>query len=454
MVARYGTQAEEFDWLRRQARENWDYITRTAAVLGLARAHQLDDKVIRYLIDPAFSRRDGRRRDTDRGVCGSVAAAIVQDWGSSAMPPLQHRQLAVDLLADPADSHRDIIRAALAPLDALPLDRAVKVLDEMKFLTPADADERFLHLLARLETSLQYRQEQHRAAQRLQENPAEMLRAFQQQAQPKLMLTPPIKLETNMIDCALISVTDTESKALMAVLRNHPDVQLTDMPESRHNRSFWPFSLQPKKGRALSCIQIQPSDKGPHSAQALINDLLRDFQPRLIVIVGVCGGFPERGVKLYDVIMAFQVHNYERERLMESGNQSQAQSYRFSAEPLGLVRSLNSGGLLNDALDGGELHIKDYAAGEKVIADVEAPLRQRILKISGDIYGVEMEGQGILHAAWENARRSSVQTALIKGVSDCCDGDMREDKDTKQNKAATRAARVALTLIAHFQMGE
>lgn len=171
-------------------------------------------------------------------------------------------------------------------------------------------------------------------------------------------------------------------------------------------------------------------------------------------MVGVCGGFPERGVKLYDVIMAFQVHNYERERLMESGNQSQAQSYRFSAEPLGLVRTLNSGGLLDDALDGGELHIKDYAAGEKVIADVEAPLRQRILKVSGDIYGVEMEGQGILHAAWENARRSFVQTALIKGVSDCCDGDMREDKDTKQNKAATRAARVALTLIAHFQMGE
>ncbi len=452
LVAQYATQPEDFTWLRLQACKDLDYIRRTAAVRGLACAQQLDDNVIRTLIDPAIPRRNGLGRDTDTGVCGSVAAAIIEAWVSPHTPLLEHKQLVVNLLANPVNNHRSIINAAFGELDTMPLASAAKVLKEIKQLMPANAHAEFIYQLERHETSLQHRSEQQTAALQLRKNPAEMLRAFQQQAQAKIPVSQPTP-EKTMIDCALISVTDTESRTLINELRNRSDVQLADSPETRHGRSYWSFKLQRKNGRPLSCIQIQPSDKGSSSAQALITDLQRDFRPQLMLMVGVCGGFSERGANLYDVIMAFQVHGYERERLIATGNQYQPQSYRFSAEPIGIARSLNTGGLLDEALEGGKFHIKDYAAGEKVIADLDAPLRKRLLEISGDIYGVEMEGHGILHATWENSRHGSlVQTALIKGVSDCCDGDMRIDKDLKQSVAATRAVRVALALIAQLHV--
>ncbi|MFA5924330.1 MAG: HEAT repeat domain-containing protein [Methylococcaceae bacterium] len=451
LVAQYASRAEEFTWLSRQARYDWDYVCRTNAVRGLARAGQLDDEVVRYLIDPALTRHNGRRRDTDSGVCGSVAAAIVQNWASSSPPPKEHRRLVVELLADPADNHPSIIYSGLGPLDFMPLENAALVLQEMKTLLPSKAHAVFVHELERRETTLQYRRQQEAAIRQLRDNPAKMLQAFQQQAQSHLKIIPP---PPKMFDCALITVTNTESKTLLDTLKARSDVSLPDHPASDFGRSYWPFTLQGNSKRPLSCLQIQPSDKGAPASQALVSVLIQHFQPRLIVMVGVCGGFPERGVRLNDVIMALQVHGYERQRLLSAGNQGQPQVYRFSAEPLNLARALYSGGLLEEALGDGKFHVKDYAAGEKVIADIDTPLRKRILNLSDDIYGVEMEGHGFSHAVWENTNLGSVKTALIKGVSDLCDGEMREDKDEKQRVAATRATQVALVLITHFLASE
>ncbi len=93
---------------------------------------------------------------------------------------------------------------------------------------------------------------------------------------------------------------------------------------------------------------------------------------------------------------------------------------------------------------------KDYASGDKLIDHLGSELRQKILALSGDILGFEMEAPDLLHAVWELGRTMQLNVAVAKGVSDFGDGKLRTDKEARQRLATQNAARVALKMLAAF----
>lgn len=218
---------------------------------------------------------------------------------------------------------------------------------------------------------------------------------------------------------------------------------------SHGNRFYWSFDLKSAKGATLKCALVQATLKGAQGSHALMNDVLRDLSPKLVIMVGVCGGFDERGLKPNDIIVAHQIFHYDRARIKDDGTHYQPQTYSFTARFLNWIGGLDVGGVLDDALAGATLHIKDFAAGDKVIMSRNSEFRCEILNMSDDIYGIEMEGHGFLHAAWEAAASGHVETAMIKSVSDFGDEDKNTDKDKRQHEAATRAAQVVLTVLRH-----
>jgi nucleoside phosphorylase len=207
-------------------------------------------------------------------------------------------------------------------------------------------------------------------------------------------------------------------------------------------------------GGSWRVVLAQPIEKGPHAMQGLVKDLLVEMHPDLLLMVGMCGGIEENGANENSVIVAKQVLNYEPQRLRSDGPSLKPSSYRCDPRILDCLNALDRRGLL--ALRAGddaaiELLTKDIGSGEKLIDDLMSPERAKIVKLSSDLVGVEQEGHGLYHPLWENLLRGvSPPYALIKGVSDLGDGQMRENKLARQTRATLRALSVAIAIIENF----
>lgn len=249
-------------------------------------------------------------------------------------------------------------------------------------------------------------------------------------------------------DIAFLTTVPVETQAVFEELRQWGAYSRS---VQRQGRYFDVFDL-PSKGRAATRVVFtQATDKGGQSASAVTHDVLAGFQPQLVLLVGVCAGFNERKVSLFDLILARNVFNYDPEKVQPNSTGTRPQVYRTDEQLLRLVSYMYNRGDLNGVLQGANLHIKDYASGEKVIAWRQAPLRARLLSLSMDVYGIETEAHGVMHAIWETFKADQfVGGGMVKCVSDLGDEEMSVNKEVKQRKAARKAARVALQLATAF----
>ena len=163
-------------------------------------------------------------------------------------------------------------------------------------------------------------------------------------------------------------------------------------------------------------------------------------------MVGMCGGLPENKADDNSVIIARQIFNYEPQRLKENMNCFKPSIYRCLPVINNLVNGLQSEGSFGDI----NVHFKDYASGEKLIDDLKSKLRGKIIDMSNDIVGVEMEGHGLFHALWEYQIHQNIPVTLIKGVSDFCDGTLNENKAQRQKNATQQALLVAITILENW----
>jgi nucleoside phosphorylase len=200
--------------------------------------------------------------------------------------------------------------------------------------------------------------------------------------------------------------------------------------------------LDGASGRSIRLVLAQPSEKRSHAMQALVQDIVRDVAPLAILLVGMCGGFPERGIKLLDVIAARKIYGYEHARLRHGKSLMAPDPYRSSVRA---INALNT--LIAEEKFGSEpfvLFPKDIATGDKKLDEQDSELRNAVLAISEDIIGIEMEAQGLYHAIWELGGPSEIM--VIKGVADLGNGDVI-DKELRQKQATQNAMVVALELL-------
>lgn len=244
---------------------------------------------------------------------------------------------------------------------------------------------------------------------------------------------------------ALILVAvSTESRALLAELRAQGIEPADDKLGSRYVDTF-PLQGRERKWRVVTA---QAVEKGPHAAHALVQDLVREVQPEVVLLVGMCGGFSERDARENTVFVARQVFDYEPARIRGGQAALSPTAYRSSATITDIVNRLIARDIFPDV---DLVASKDYASGEKLLDDMDAPLRKQLMALSGNLVGFEMEGHGVLHALWELQRDGkALQASMIKGVSDFGDGQMREGKEARQTAATRRAARVALEILRRY----
>ena len=249
----------------------------------------------------------------------------------------------------------------------------------------------------------------------------------------------------------LVTAADAERTTVVESLEGEFQIQTEIF--KKHGHYAERFCLGSNSGGEWEVTLAQPTDKRALATQALLNSFLSDPEPpTLVIMVGMCCGFPERGVSMADVILARYVYSYQHRRHRDGTVVISPDPYRTDATLMDFARTIVTRPAMSKEKLGFKIRIKDFASSEDLIDDASSDLRLNILKQSGDdIVGYEMEGHGYYHALLEANREGHRTTGLlIKGVSDFGDGEMREDKAQKQKTATRNALVLALELLKRY----
>jgi nucleoside phosphorylase len=177
------------------------------------------------------------------------------------------------------------------------------------------------------------------------------------------------------------------------------------------------------------------------------------FKPSVIIFVGVAGGI--KNVALGDVVVATKVYNYESGKEKEEF-EPRPDTWRPTYDLIGQARiesikpdwlkRLSSPSSLTP-----KVFVEPIATGEKVIASTQSPVFKLLQKNYSDAVAVEMEGGGLLRAAYVNPQVSAL---VIRGISDLIDGKSAADVSGSQEIAACNASAFAFELLAKFKVHE
>jgi nucleoside phosphorylase len=343
------------------------------------------------------------------------------------------------------DCPQSVIDATLNAVWTLPVEGAERVMAKLRVhVTSAregEVGEEFLTRFQNLSFDISRRRGRLQAELEFFKSPEKILRWLTKDPEPNMIVG-----TKGQYDAVLITATSRERSAALEMLHDDPGLQVKEAVVN--GRYIDAFEWSRKAGNSWSVALAQPSDKGPLPMQALVSDL-RNFAkpPKLVLMVGCCLGFPERGVEIGDVIIARRVQGYQRRRHDGPEIKVAPDPYPIEAE-LGELINLSISRLDFVERAGCRIHYKDFASAEDLINDQASTLRQSVLELSTEIVAFEMEGQGLAHALWEARRhKTPIIGAVIKGVSDFGDGQMAIDKDQRQRKATRNALRVALELM-------
>lgn len=245
---------------------------------------------------------------------------------------------------------------------------------------------------------------------------------------------PPAHTHTKMPgispDVLLVSVTDIESQAILAVF---PRAIKTVM----QNRTYYNLG---RVGQTQTYM-VQATGMGPTGVRTCVEDSIRTLSPQAIILVGIAFGLKKGFQQIGDVLVSRQIQDYDPQRygtgpdqrllLHLRGNRVMATEWlldRFSAGKY-------------DWQGSPTIHIGLLLSGSLLIDHSE--MRERLLHLAPEALGGEMEGA----AFCDVALRKRVDWIVVKAIADWADGNKRQDEQERQKYAAENAAQFAYHVL-------
>jgi nucleoside phosphorylase len=246
-------------------------------------------------------------------------------------------------------------------------------------------------------------------------------------------------MEENLVDFAIITAIEVERQAICQAL------QMTDKHKvSQEARTYWKNRLKLKDGEFYEIVVTQLHDAASIDAVRAVDDLIRDYQPGALLMVGIAAAAKE-GVALGDIVVGREVYYYERGKEIVGGILPEPKQYAADEtlwdrvisvpkwkSPISIARP--------DGTDARpQIKYGVIASGEKVIAN--ADIRNEIAASNRKIIAIEMEGYGVSAAAYKQYQ--PVRCLVIRTISDLGDAN-------KNDEWQPYAAAVAAEFTKHF----
>ena len=206
-----------------------------------------------------------------------------------------------------------------------------------------------------------------------------------------------------------------------------------------------------------TCWQVGIAEMGAGNTSAAVEAerAIAHFNPDVLFLVGIAGGIKD--VAIGDVVAATKVYGYESGKVEEEhfltrptlGQSAHALVQRARAEARKgewFKRIPNVYGPRP------RVFVAPIAAGEKVIASTQSEVYRFLRGSCNDAIAVEMEGYGVLSAAFAYPH---IQAMVIRGISDLIDGkndDSVEPESVRQERASAHASAFAFEMLAKLKI--
>lgn len=222
----------------------------------------------------------------------------------------------------------------------------------------------------------------------------------------------------------------------------------------RYAHVYRETELATDSGKALRAVATTSSSMGLTAASIATTQLVLQFRPRIVVMVGIAAGTKDGGKQFGDVLVADPSIDYNSGKVVR---QNGIRDFQPDPYPIGLnarLRSLllrhKASGLLMDQIrmnwagpvppGANRLHVGPLGAADQVIDDAE-----RIVEIQRNwrkLIGLEMETYGVYRACHE-APEPKPRFVSFKSVCDFA----AEKSDSWQSYAAYVAAEFAVRFL-------
>ncbi|WP_033346444.1 5'-methylthioadenosine/S-adenosylhomocysteine nucleosidase [Catenuloplanes japonicus] len=219
---------------------------------------------------------------------------------------------------------------------------------------------------------------------------------------------------------------------------------LTDLETLTHDAgTLFEVGRLPGGARAALCLV----GKGNQAAAVITERAISRFSPAAVLFVGVAGAlYPT--VRLGDVVVASKVYAYHGGTSENDGMKARPRAWDLPHAADQIAHRLDRTGEWVGHLPSGAerpaVRFAPIAAGEVVQDSATSAHAQWVRDHFNDALAIEMEGAGVVHAAFLN---SALPGVVVRGISDRADGTKeRTDGQNWQPRAAANAAAFAIAL--------
>lgn len=113
------------------------------------------------------------------------------------------------------------------------------------------------------------------------------------------------------VDFGIITIRDDEFKAIQLLVRNIDLRRAAKSPSHIPNRAIYTIGVIGDEDAPIRIGLVQVGGKGGRiAASHYARDLIEDLQPKLLLVVGICGLLPDHEVTLGDVVLASRVYDF------------------------------------------------------------------------------------------------------------------------------------------------
>lgn len=250
---------------------------------------------------------------------------------------------------------------------------------------------------------------------------------------------------------AIITAVEVEFKACMEIINVEKEYKLEN--DSTH---YYVGNLKTDPSKTV--VVVKQLQKGLTAAGVLSTKLIKNFRPKYLVMLGICGGV-KNAVELGDVILATEVVEFTSGKLT---NDIQLEKM-FKPEP----RYLSVGAEIKEVINKDfssdisditskynykERELKGFTvingpvvSGPFVLQN-ETVIDTFIIPYNRDVRGIDMEAYGVLYAA-EHSYLPKPKVIICKAVSDFAD---EYKNNTYQLNASLNSVYIAECLLTKY----
>lgn len=259
----------------------------------------------------------------------------------------------------------------------------------------------------------------------------------------------------NKADYGIVTALDEEMRPLLKAICQYETVDLG----KQDTRYYYLAQIRCLDGSNQTVTCALATEMGQQAAQNVTHDLIRAWNPRHLLLIGIAGGIPGREIRCGDIIVPSYVHYCEPGKLI-----ARHQAQRYKRQPrwktfdtsrvlLGAARAVNLEPEANwtkaignlTSIGRENIHPRlfwdEMVSSEEVWSDLKAAIVHEALERSDKIRAVDNEAAGVFNAAREAPNMPNV--LVIKGISDL----IENKDDTFHDYAASAAAAFAMAII-------